>query len=107
MASPINSTLIAPLRPRNQSGQPPWTFAGAQIFATADKGSVLHVERVGVNAFFVFGIGIGSAPTIPQAAAAMVSHGGIAKVYYLEAWYQDGRVLGSGWVPWWYIGVYV
>jgi|HubBroStandDraft_4_1064222.scaffolds.fasta_scaffold04058_13 hypothetical protein len=106
MATPLASSVLQPLRPVNQSGQPTWTCTAAEILGTAPAGTATNVERTGVQAFSIVGITINSAPTPAQMAAALVSGGQASKVYYIESWAQDGRILGTGWVTWWYIGVY-
>ena len=108
MATPLSpvSAAFANLRPKNQSGQPSWTCITAEVIAKAAAGTAATIERMGVQAWSIVGISIGSAPTASQFAAAMVSNKQASKVYYIEAWAQDGRVLGTGWVTWWYIAGY-
>jgi hypothetical protein len=108
MPTPLDSALLAGLRPKNVSGQPSWTLITAQTFATDPSDPTVQVERTGVDAWSILGISIGSAPTAAQMAAALVKGPNpvATTVYYVEAWAQDGRVLGTGYVTWWYLAVY-
>ncbi len=107
MPTPIQFGASAQaLRPKNVSGQPPWSLQYAQLFAQADPGTLLKVERTGVTATSILGINLGAAPTPASIAALLKSHNQAQTVYYIEAWLQDGRILGTGWVTWWYIAVY-
>jgi hypothetical protein len=52
------------------------------------------------------GIGIGTSEPVSllDMATGMIGQGAL-DVYYVEDWYQDGRVLGTGWVTWCYVAV--
>ena len=97
----------AALRPVNQSGQPPWTLIQAETFTwPPPSGDTASVELAPFQAFSIFGLSINSAPTAAQVAAKMIDSGTASVIYYIEAWAQDGRIAGSGWVTWYFIGVY-
>lgn len=101
MATPLPSATLDQLRPG--SG---WACDFAQIIDQAPSGTSVFAHRVGVQIYVVFGIGFSQPPQPTAVAQAMLSQGAARAVYYMEIWEQDSTVLGTGWLSFWYIGVY-
>jgi hypothetical protein len=108
MAGKLSSALLDSIRPQNQPGQPEWVYYGQQYFsAPPPAGTQVKGGSGGAQHWSVLGVDIGSTmPATYQAMANAIIGVGADDVYYVEAWYQDGRVLGTGYVTWDYVCVY-
>ncbi len=115
MSQPYPSAVLDQARAVKDSYNPnlAWTFQVSQDFGIASLSGAAQVEWVTAEHFSALGIDLGSTMPISlsQAAAQIVSQAesqgyGRVKVAYIEAWAQDGRVLGTGYVTWFYIAVY-
>lgn len=109
MASPLeNGPLLQQLRSAvmPSGSSPPWVFYNSQRFSTPPSSGTVRGQSGGAQHWSVLGVSIGSTEpvSLSNMASGMIGQGA-GDVYYIEDWYQDGRILGTGFVTWCYIAV--
>lgn len=107
MASiPAGTQGLDPYRPQNQSGQPSWTLVYATLLDTDQPSQGVTITVRGGWILAILGWELGSVPTAQAIAGGMIGGGQATRVYYIECWAQDGRILGTGTITYLWIGVW-
>jgi hypothetical protein len=92
-----------------------WTFDSGEVFGQDTAGTPAHGERVGFNVYTVLGFDLNTAPSLSTMRQELLGKSvtlasgqtvTIADVLYLEQWHQDNTILGTGWISYYYIGVW-
>ncbi len=115
MSQPLQSAVLDQARAVMDSYNPslPWVFQDSQDFGSSGLSGAAQVETVGAQHWSISRLA--PRPTMPisleQASTEIVAQAqsqgrpGV-QVAYIEAWSQDGRVAGTGYVTWFYVAVY-
>ncbi|MGA2284491.1 MAG: hypothetical protein ABSH07_12655 [Candidatus Dormibacteria bacterium] len=104
MATLFNIGKAASLRPPSGQG---FGLVFSQLLGKGPPTAKAYADRLGIKVWQIFGSSIGQPPQPQQVAEQMISQGVATAVNEMEIWEQDQTILGTGWIVFWYITIYL